>query len=84
MEGRGSIFLEETDGIRAESMARAVDELAENWRIDADYEVQNYRVALLTAGRRPGHEYDDFEEIRGRVPRRGGATMTRAAPWPRG
>ena len=61
MEGRGPIFLEETDGIPAESMARAIDELAEDWRIDVDYEVQAYRVALLTAGRRPDTRYDDFE-----------------------
>ncbi len=61
MEGRGPIFLEETEEIAAEEMARAIDELAEDWRIDVDYEVQAYRVALLTAGRRPDSRYDDFE-----------------------
>jgi hypothetical protein len=61
MEGRGPIFLEETDEIAAEEMARAIDELAEDWRIDVDYEVQSYRVALLTAGRRPDTRYDEYE-----------------------
>jgi hypothetical protein len=61
MEGRGPIFLEETNEIPAETMARAIDELAEDWRIDVDYEVQTYRVALLTAGRRPDSRYDEYE-----------------------
>ena len=61
MEGRGPIFLEETNEIPAETMARAIDELAEDWRIDVDYEVQSYRVALLTAGRRPDSRYDEYE-----------------------
>jgi hypothetical protein len=61
MEGRGPIFLEETDEIPAAEMARAIDELAEDWRIDVDYEVQSYRVALLTAGRRPDTLYDLYE-----------------------
>jgi len=61
MEGRGPVFLEETDEIPADAMARAIDELAEDWRIDVDYEVQRYRVALLTAGRRPDTRYDVFE-----------------------
>ena len=61
MEGRGPIFLEETEGIPAEAMAQAIDELAEDWRIDVDYEVQSYRVALLTAGRRPDSRYDEYE-----------------------
>jgi hypothetical protein len=59
--GRGPIFLEETDEIPAEAMARAIDELSEDWRIDVDYEVQSYRVALLTAGRRPDSRYDEYE-----------------------
>ena len=59
--GRGPIFLEEAEGIPADTMARAIDDLAEDWRIDVDYEVQGYRVALLTAGRRPDTRYDDFE-----------------------
>jgi hypothetical protein len=61
MEGRGPVFLEETSEIPAETMARAIDELAEDWRIDVDYEVQGYRVALLTAGRRPDSRYDEYE-----------------------
>jgi hypothetical protein len=61
IEGRGPIFLEETAEIPAEEMARAIDELAEDWRIDVDYEVQGYRVALLTAGRRPDSRYDEYE-----------------------
>jgi hypothetical protein len=61
MEGRGPIFLEETNEIPAEAMARAIDELAGDWRIDVDYEVQSYRVALLTAGRRPDSRYDEYE-----------------------
>ena len=61
MEGGGPIFLEETEEIAAEEMARAIDELAADWRIDVDYEVQSYRVALLTAGRRPDTRYDEYE-----------------------
>jgi hypothetical protein len=61
MEGRGPVFLEETDEIPADAIARAIDELAEDWRIDVDYEVQGYRVVLLAAGRRPDTLYDVFE-----------------------
>jgi hypothetical protein len=61
MEGGMPVFLEETDAISVEEIARAIDELAEDWRIDVDYEVQQYRVALLTAGRRPDTLYDQVE-----------------------
>ena len=61
MEGRGPIFLEETEEIQAEAMAKAIDDLAEDWKIDIDYEVQGYRVALLAAGRRPDTRYDEYE-----------------------
>jgi hypothetical protein len=61
MEGRGPIFLEETDEIPASAMAQAIDDLADDWGIDVDYELQTYRVALLTAGRRPDTRYDLFE-----------------------
>jgi hypothetical protein len=61
MEGRGPVFLEETEEIHAQAMAQAIEELAEDWRIDVDYEVQGYRVALLAAGRRPDTLYDVFE-----------------------
>ena len=61
MDGGTPVFLEETAEISVDALARAIDELAEDWRIDVDYEVQSYRVALLHAGRRPDTLYDQKE-----------------------
>jgi hypothetical protein len=61
MDGGMPVFLEETDEISVDAIATAIDQLAEDWRIDVDYEVQGYRVALLHAGRRPDTLYDQEE-----------------------
>jgi hypothetical protein len=61
MDGRMPVFLEETDEISVEQIAQAIQDLADDWRIDVDFEVQGYRVALLTAGRRPDTLYDQEE-----------------------
>jgi hypothetical protein len=61
MDGRMPVFLEETEEFSVEQIAAAIDDLAADWRIDVDYEVQGYRVVLLTAGRRPDTLYDQRE-----------------------
>ena len=58
MDSRMPVFLEETDEISVDQIAQAIDDLAADWRIDVDYEVQEWRVALLNAGRRPDTLYD--------------------------
>jgi hypothetical protein len=59
--GRAPVFVEETAEIPAQAIAQALDDLAEDWGVDVDYEVQDYRVAVLAAGRRADTRYDLFE-----------------------
>jgi hypothetical protein len=61
MDGGSPVFLEETSTISVDDMVGALNELAEDWRIDVDFEVQGDRVAILMAGRRPDSLYDLFE-----------------------